>query len=67
MFKIVTKKAFNDAVEREVQIIAKKTGDAFRAMRMEKQMLEAEVAALRPAADKWKAAAQKRRDARAAK
>jgi hypothetical protein len=66
MFKITTKKAFKAAVDKEVMVIAKRTGDSFRAMRLEKQMLEAEIAALKPAADKWTAAAKKRLESRKA-
>jgi hypothetical protein len=53
MFKIMTTKTFNAAVERELQRVMQGTGAAVKALLLDKQMLEAEVAALKPLADKY--------------
>lgn len=48
MFKIMTTKSFNAAVEREMKREMANMGQGIRQLRLDKQMLEAEITAMRP-------------------
>lgn len=53
MFRIMTTKTFNAAVEKAMSREMASVGQAVKKIRLEKQMLEAEIAAIKPLADKY--------------